>query len=164
MKHRNGLLFWVKDTLLAALIKAYIHGALIHRERANAFLRLLNRLIHSPIEICALPLVWMDEATPEKGLLRHGSMGVTYRPHYIGLVQSTECVRLPDIHYYVFERARVSVTSSSVILNDKQVIIDRAIGPDQSKYDYAGGHIVAHGGDTAVVRLGKPENIEKGIY
>ncbi|MEO6307307.1 MAG: glycosyltransferase family 61 protein [Nitrospiraceae bacterium] len=107
----------------------------------------------------------MDESTAqEKGLLRRGSEGITYGPHYIGRVQSTERICLPNIHYYVFERARVSVTSSSVILNDKQVVIERAIGPDQDKYDFAGGHIIAHGCDTSVVRLRKTEDIKKGIF
>jgi capsular polysaccharide biosynthesis protein len=107
----------------------------------------------------------MDESKSyEMGLLRHGTKGIACGPHYIGRAQSTESICLPDIHYYGFEMARVSATSSSVILNDKQVIIDRAIGPDQNKYNYAGGHIIAHGGDTAVVRLGKSEVIKKGIF
>lgn len=176
MKRKGDLLLWVKGTLLWALIRtlrrvliraliwAYIHGALIHRASANTFFGLCRRLIPS-IDIWALPLVWMDEfKAHEKGLLRRGSKGITYGPHYIGREQSTESVCLPDIHYYVFEKARVSVNSSSVILNDKQVIIDRALGPDQSKYDYAGGHIFMHSSDTALVRLGKSEHIEKGIF
>lgn len=177
MKRKGGLLLWVKGTLLWALIRtlrrvliraliwAYIHDALIHRASANAFFGLCRRLAHASIDIFALPLVWMDELTAqEKGLLRHGTKGITFGPHYIGRAQSTESVCLPDIHYFMFERARVSATSSSVILNDKQVIIDRAIGPDQIKYDYAGGQIIAHGGNTAIVRLGKSEAIKKGVF
>lgn len=165
MKRKGGLLFWAKNTLLRVLIRAYFHGALIHRASANAFFGLCRRLAHSPIDIWALPLVWMDEsATHKKGLLRHGSKSVTYGPHYVGREQATENICLPDIHYYLFEKARVSAASSSVILNDKQVIIDRAIGPDQNQYDYAGGQIIAHGGDTAIVRLGKSEIVKKGIF
>lgn len=177
MKHKGGILLWVKGTLLWAMIRtlrrvliraliwAYFHGALIHRASANALFGLCRRLAHSSIDFLALPLVWMDESTAqEKGLLRHGTKGITFGPHYIGRAQSTESICLPDIHYFMFERARVSATSSSVILNDKQVIIDRAIGPDQIKYDYAGGQIIAHGGDTAVVRLGKSEAIKKGVF
>lgn len=169
MKHKGGLLHRVNGTLLWALrrslIWAYIRGALIHRESANALFSLCRRLAHSSIGIWALPFTWMDEsATQEKGLLRRGSKCITYGPHFIGRMQSAENVCLPDIHYYMFENARVSVTSSSVILNDKQVIIDRAIGPDQIKYDYAGGQIIAHGGDTAIVRLGKSEVTKKGVF
>lgn len=177
MKRKGALLLWVKGTLLwalirtlrraliKALVRAYIHVALIHGESANALFSLCRRLIHTPIDIWALPLVWMDESKPhEKGLLRHGSKGITYGPHYIGQVQSTENVCLPDIHYYAFEKARVSATSSSVILNDKQVIMDRAIGPDQHKYDYAGSHILRHGGKMAIVHLDKSDVIKKGVF
>lgn len=165
MKRKSWLLLWATNTLLSALIRAYIHGAFIHRASANAFFSLCRRFVLSTIDIWALPLVWMDESTPhEKGLLRRGSKGITYGPHYIDRVQSTESVSLPNIHYYVFERARVSVTSSSIILNDKQVVIDRAIGPDQNKYDYSGSHILRHDGKTAVVSLDKSENIKKGIF
>jgi capsular polysaccharide biosynthesis protein len=167
MNRNSGLLFRIKSTLLRLIIKAYIQGALIHRASANAFFSVCRWGINSPIDIMALPLIWMDESTAnEKGLLRQGLKGIAYGPHYIGQVQSTESVSLPDIHYYVFERARVSVSSSSVILDDKQVIIDRAIAPDQDKFNYAGGlaQAIAHNGNTAVVRLGKSENIKKGVF
>lgn len=181
MKRKDSLLLWVKDTLLWAqlrtlrralirtltgtLVRAYIHTALIYGASANAFFGLCFRLIHTPINICALPLVWMDKSkSHEKGLLRQGSKGITYGPHYIGQVQSAESVSLPDIHYYVYEKARVSATSSSVIINDKQVIIDGAIGPDQNKYDYAGSHILRHSEKIAIVPLGKSEVIKKGIF
>lgn len=139
--------------------------AYIHRGSANAFIGLCRKLSRTPINYWALPLVWMDEpSVHEKGLLRKGSMGFSYGPHYIGQVQSTVSVSQPDIYYFVFERARVSVTSSTVILNDKQVVIERAVGTDQTKSDYAGSHIVAHDGDTAVVRLDNSQHIEKGIF
>lgn len=165
MKRKRGLFYWIKDKILKVLIKALIQVAFIHRTSANIFFSLGSRFTRSPIDILALPLVWMDQAkSHEKGLLRRGSKGITYGPHYIGRVQTTEHVCLPDIHYYVFEKARISATSFSVILNDKQVIIDRAIGPDQNKFDYAGGHIIRHSGNTAIVRLGKSEHINKGIF
>ena len=148
-----------------ALLTTFVRSAFVHTASANVFFSLCRWKSNSRVNMKALPLVWMDESTAqEKGLLRRGSEGITYGPHYIGRVQSTERICLPNIHYYVFERARVSVTSSSVILNDKQVIIDRAIGPDQDKYDFAGGHIIAHGCDTSVVRLRKTEDIKKGIF
>lgn len=161
MKHKGGLLSRAKNTLLTT----FIHGALIHKESANAFFSLCRWRSNSRINIKALPLVWMDESSAnEKGLLRHGTMATIYGPHYIGRAQSTDRVCLPEIHYYLFACARVYVSSSSVILNDKQVIIERAVGSDQSKYDYAYGHIMAHGGDTAVIRFGKSEEIKKGIF
>jgi capsular polysaccharide biosynthesis protein len=165
MKRMGRLLIRLKNKLLKILLKACAQVALMDRRTGNAFLGLYCGLAHSLIDFRALPLVWMDGQTAYLGgLLRHGAQGIACSPHSIGGVQSTESVRLPDIHYYVFEKARVSAISSSVVLNDEQVIIDRAIGPDQDKYDYAGGHVVVHGGDTAVVRLGESVGIGKGIF
>jgi capsular polysaccharide biosynthesis protein len=148
-----------------ALVTTFIRSAFIHTASANVFFNLCRWKSNSRLNIKALPLVWMDESTAqEKGLLRRGSEGIAYGPHYIGCVQSTERIYLPNIHYYVFERARVSAASSSVILDEKQVIMDRAIGPDQTKYDFSGGHILAHGCDKSVVRLRKSEDIKKGIF
>lgn len=147
------------------IIIIFSYYGLIHRTGANAFFGIYRRLTHSSVDICVLPLLWMDEATAyRKGLLRHGAKGMTYGPHYIGRVQPTESVSLPDIYYYVFKRARVFVTSSSVILNHKQVVIDRAIGPDQNKYNFAGSHILRHDGKTAVINFGKSDNIINGIF
>ena len=165
MKHKRGLLFLIKDALLRVLILAYWHGAFIHRASANAYFNICRRLIYTPIEIWALPLVWMDESTvQDKGLLVQSIKCITYGPHYIDREQTTESRCIPDIYYHLFGKARVSVSSSSVVLNEKLVIIERAIGPDQDKYDYSGGQIMAHRGDTAIVRLGRPENIKQGIF
>jgi len=165
MKRKRGLFFWIKDKLLSVLIKALIQVAYIHRAGANVFFSLGSKLTTTPIDILALPLVWMDQSKfHEKDTLRRGANGIAYGPHFIGQEQSTESVCLPDIHYYIFEKARVSTTSSSVILNDKQVIIDRAIGPDHNKYNFTSGHIIGHSNETAVVSLGKQEDINKGIF
>jgi len=148
-----------------ALVTTFIRSAFIHPASANAFFSFCRWKSNSRLNIKVLPLVWMDESSSrEKGLLRRSSEGVAYGPHYIGCVQSTERIYLPDIHYYVFKRAHVSAASSSVILNEKQVVLDRAFGPDQNKYDFAVGHILAHDWDTSVVRLRKTEDIKKGIF
>lgn len=148
-----------------ALMTTLVRSPFVHAASANAFFSLCRWKSNSRFDIKVVPLVWMDESTvQEKRLLRPGSEGIAYGPHYLGCAQSTEKVSLPNIHYYVFEKARVSAASSSVILNEKQVIIDRAIGPDQNAYDFSGGHILAHGRDTSVIRLRKTEAIKRGIF
>lgn len=144
----------------------FIRGALAHRASANAIFKLCSWKGDSRINVKAIPLVWMNQATAHatEGLLRQGSQGIAFGPNYIDGLQSTESVRLPDIRFHVFRKARVSATSSSVVLHERQVIIDRAIGPDQDKYNYAAGHIIAHSGDAAIVRLGKSKDIEKGLF
>jgi len=116
------------------LLRAFCYCGLIHRASANAVFNALFRLLRwasnsfIDIDVKALPLDWMDESKSyERGLLRHGSKGIAHGPHYVGRAQSTASVCLPDIRYYAFERARVSATSSSVILDDRQVIVDRGL-------------------------------------
>jgi capsular polysaccharide biosynthesis protein len=153
----RAMLLRVKIALITALIQRNVIGI--------AFFNLCRLMSNSRIDIRALRLVWMDETVAhENGLLRRGVEGTTYAPHYLGGVQTTESVYLPEIRYFMFERARVSATSSSVILNDEQVIIDGVMGPDQKSYNFAAGHILMHGENTAVVRLRKPGKIQRGIF
>lgn len=160
MKYKNML-----SGLKSALRTTLIRSAFDHTASANALFSLCRWNSNSRLNIKILPLAWMDEVTAqEKSLLRLGSEGIAYAPHYIGRVQSKERICLPDIYCYVFERARVSAASSSVILDEKQVIIDRAIGPNQPKYDFSVGHILAQSCDTSVVRLRKAEGIKRGIF
>lgn len=157
--------------IIRYLITAAVHSGLIHRKITNVLFNSIFTFLHwlsnarIDINIMALPLVWMDKSTShQKELLRKIRNGTAYGPHHIGRVQPTETVRLPAVHYYLFENARISVNSSSVILSDNQVIIERAMGPDQSEYDFSSGHVIAHGIDTAIVRLGEAEKKNKGIF
>jgi len=112
-----------------------------------------------------LPMEWMDQSdAEEQGLLRHGSVGASYGPHYVTGQQSVERISLPDINFRTFQNARVSVGSSSVICNDKKVFIERVEHSEQQKFDYSGGQILSHGRETALVRLGDAEKIKKGIF
>jgi len=105
-----------------------------------------------------LPMEWMDQSdAEEQGLLRHGSVGASYGPHYVTGQQSVERISLPDINFRTFQNARVSVSSSSVICNDKKVFIERVEHSEQQKFDYSGGQILSHGRETA-------EKIKKGIF
>lgn len=152
--------------VMLSRIKILIIAALLQKNVFSIALFCLCRFLsNSRIDIRVLPLFWMDEAVShESVLLRRGVKGTTYAPHYLGDVQLIESVNLPAVLYHVFERARVSVISSSVILDDEQVVIDRAMGPGYKNYNYAAGHIVMHGENTAVVRLRKSRNIKSGIF
>ncbi|MDX2479905.1 MAG: glycosyltransferase family 61 protein [Desulfuromusa sp.] len=112
-----------------------------------------------------LPLIWMDAIEGhEKGILRCGKKNNSYGPHFVGGNQETSEVHLPDVNYHVFKKARISVLSSSVILNDDLVIIERANGPDQDNFNYSSGHILKNGIDSAVVRLGNYKSIDRGFF
>jgi tetratricopeptide (TPR) repeat protein len=161
-------------------IISYSKAVALNRDFAPSYLNLLDpntrkyvnlldpnirKRVQSPNEFHALSLIWMDETTAgEKGLLRRGSKSTTYGPHYLDRKQWTECTALPDIHYHVFNKARVSINSSSVILDDKQIIMERAASSSQENFSYESGTILRHGMKAAVVRFGQFQNIKKGIF
>ncbi len=157
--------------IIRYLVTAAVHSGLIHRKISNVFFNSIFTFLHwlsnarIDINMMALPLIWMDKSNShQKGGLSNSRNGTAYGPRHIGRAQSTETVRLPAVHYFLFENARISVNSSSVILSDNQVIIERAMGPDQSEYDFSSGHIIAHSKHTAIVRLGIVEKIRSGVF
>jgi len=112
-----------------------------------------------------LPMAWLDQAEANnKYLLRRGGVGNSYPPHCINGRPLIKEVHFSDINCHIFRNSRISVTSSSVILNDKNVFIERVAGLDQTKFNYASGHIRSHGISSAIVQLGDTEYIEKGLF
>src|SRR5689334_20008198 len=81
--------------------------------------------------------------------LRDASEGRAYGPKIRG-VQVVARVVVPAIARYEFVDARVSATSSSVLLRDR-VVAERVPGVDASRGNYASGHVLAHGWRTAIV-------------
>ncbi len=153
------------------LVATYLYGDTIHQKITymvfSSILNLFKKLSNGRmgLELKVLPLVWMDKSeSHQKKLLLKGESGVAYGPYYLFQGQSTKQVCLPDVHYYKFENARVSINSSSVIVDEQQIIIERAIGPDQEAYSFSSGQIIAHRKDRALVRLGKTKNFKKGFF
>lgn len=152
----KSILISVKDKLKKGLA---LVGLLNSAEKVYVFLYVL-------LFCKELPLIWLDKAKDyEKGLLRRGQGGMAYGPRYVGGVQEAVPVSLPDINFYLFNKVRVSALSSSVIIDEKKIVIERAIGPEQLSYNFSSGHIRSHNQNTAVVhRCKKNEYIEKGIF
>lgn len=147
------------------MVLVYIPVALVHRASGNAIFRFCEWLLSSTVFFRALPVTWMDESTVGSGgLLRKGEAGMAYGPRYLDRGHSKERIELPELRFCVFERARVSTMSSSVVLGDARIIIERALGPDRENYRYSGAHILAHDARTAVVQLRNSTIIEKGIF
>ena len=112
-----------------------------------------------------LPMTWMDQSDDDQqGLLRRGGETTSCGPHWVTGGQRVEKVDLPDIKFRTFRNARVRVGSSSVICDDKKTFIERVNHPDQHKFVYSAGQILSHGRETAVVRLGDPGKIKRGIF
>lgn len=152
--------------------KSVLISAKINFKKGLALVGLLNAAdkiyesLHILLFCKVLPLIWLDKATDdEKGQLRPGHGGMAYGPRFVGGVPEAVPVSLPDINYYLFKKVRVSALSSSVIIEEKKIVIERAIGPDQLSYNFSAGHIRSHNQSTAVVnRCKKSEKIQKGIF
>lgn len=116
-------------------------------------------------DLWVIPFQWMDQsANHKKWLLHIGGNAIIYGPHFCNDIQSFKTVCLPDVNCHSFINARISMSSSSVVLNDNKALIERTVIPNQGKCDYRAGHIVLHGAKTAIVRLGDAVAIEKGIF
>lgn len=124
------------------------------------------RNIHSPYKnIKYLPIKWLDEVeNAGKTLLRKGGKGLAFHPNFNEKQNNTSNVQLPDIFCLVVANAVVSPTSSSIITNENQVIIERVAGLDQSKVSYSAGQILSHGVKKALVTMREATQIEDGIF
>lgn len=125
----------------------------------------ISEFLHFLITTKRLPLTWMDEVVAcSKGLLRRGQTCAAHGPCFLGGVQRTAEVSIPDVYYYVFNNARITVNSSSVIINESHAIVERVNGGDQSIFDYSSGHIFRHTKTSARVKKQKSAiRLQNGI-
>jgi hypothetical protein len=131
---------------------------------AFALYRLKRRLFKG--EHCELlPLSWMDEARPQTlGTLRRGTTIQSFAPRYFGgPPQTIVSIQERDLCYRVFSGARVSALSSSVVLNDGRLLVER-LGEETDAFDYATGPLLMHGPRLAVMRTDEVTPIDKGIF
>lgn len=140
--------------------------SLCYDSQISRALHYIHRLVFKQYRnLRVIPFQWMDQSViHQKWLLRTGGNAIAYGPHYFNDIQTFKAVRLPDVNCRSFANARISATSSSVVLNDKEALIERAVISNEDKFVYEAGHIVRHRAKTAIVRLGDAVAIEKGIF
>lgn len=111
-----------------------------------------------------LPIEWLDEnRTHLIRTLDQQKYDYSYGPHVLGGLQRVKQVQLPAVNLYYFEDARVSVLSSSIVLNNK-IIIERVENVDVKKCDYSSGHVFMHDQENALVRNMQVVHLNKGIF
>lgn len=112
-----------------------------------------------------IPLVWMDQSNAEsKGILQKGGEFFSHGPYFVkGDKQTVVKARTPDLYYRVFRNGRISAVSSSIVLNDEEILVER-VGNETKAFDYAAGHILMHGPSSAIVRIGGADKLEKGLF
>jgi hypothetical protein len=114
-------------------------------------------------QIRLLPVEWLDEnETDLQKTLEPEEYGKSYGP-FINGSQTMEKVLLPAIKLYCFENARISATSSS-ILTESKIIIERVKGVDVQRCNFASGHIFMHGQKSALVINRPISYLDQGIF
>jgi hypothetical protein len=119
-----------------------------------------DRRFHQPSRV---PLEWLDEtACAERTPMQTASTGLSHGPMIDGR-QQVEPIDFPGLKRYEFRDARVCASSSSILLSDR-VVVERAPGVNASRCNYAAGHLLAHGNQTAIVASGREETIDAGVF
>lgn len=112
-----------------------------------------------------IQIVWMDEAKDyELAVLSYGQTGIASNPIFYRRVNNIIEIALPNVIVCVFRNARISLVSSSVVMDENKIIIERILAPDQKIVNYSSGHIVDHSQEFAYVkRYLSSISTEKGI-
>lgn len=115
---------------------------------------------HRPARVA---LEWLDQtACAGKTTVQPAGEGWSYGPT-IGGARQVEPKAIPGLARYRFSDARVNAASSSILLADR-LALERAPGVDASRCNYAAGHLLAHGLQTAIVASGPEQHIESGVF
>ena len=110
-----------------------------------------------------LPLDWLDDnRTGFKRILEPEKLGLSFGPCING-TQQVEKVRIPSVNLYVFENAGVCASSSSILLENK-IIVERAGNGETERCSFAAGHLVTHGQNSALVSTRPAGRLNKGVF
>ncbi|WDH21330.1 glycosyltransferase 61 family protein [Pseudomonas chlororaphis] len=125
---------------------------------------LLYRLFFRRQDTRRLALRWLDESDEHKvHVFRPSQPGTSQPPRF--LHQSTPAITLalPEIALYHFRQGQVCSVSRSVILPGGQLVLERVPTAKSLQADYSAAHLLYHGQRLALVRTGKPIELEKGL-
>lgn len=109
---------------------------------------------------------WMDRySSPYEGVLRDAYDGYAYSPWFVDKKKPNPInTNLPELKYRHFKKAKVSVVSSSVLLADESLAIERVGRYEQHGFDYSAGHILMHNGNYAIVQDETSFRLNRGIF
>lgn len=112
-----------------------------------------------------LPLDSITRCKPlEQGVLMPSYKGYSHGPKcFLSAQQEISEIQHPDLHFRIFQNARVSAHSSSVVLGDKKLFLE-TLPESKVDIDYRAGHVFMHGVRAALVKVGKAEPLEQGIF
>jgi len=138
----------------------------VHRDRElSARLAALYGIASKPYRrLMLLPIEWLDHKNTEIiKTLDSEEAGYSYGPKDIDGAQGIEQVQLPAVNFYYFENVRISVLSSSILL-DNSIVIERVNNVEVKRCNYRAGHLFMHGQKLALARNQQIEHLGKGIF
>ena len=151
--------------LRSALLESLLHKALNNKFLQKLILGFCKFISFGSKDFKVFSLIWLDELSDNKSILiRAGRKTLAYPPHFLGRPQTSVAVTLPDIRCYIFSNAVVSARSSSVIIDDEYIVVERAQVPDQEHHNYACGHIRIHNQNKAIVNMKPICQLNCGIF
>jgi hypothetical protein len=150
----------LKEALVRALEASARHDAPVTLPLMNVLALGSDPRFHRPARVA---LEWLDQtACAGKTTVQPAGEGWSYGPT-IGGARQVEPKAIPGLARYRFSDARVNAASSSILLADR-LALERAPGVDASRCNYAAGHLLAHGLQTAIVASGPEQHIESGVF
>ena len=163
MKYLNQ----IKNIIVRAISKTVYFIACRDSKFFSLLFNIASSVTKSTRTLKELTVEWLDEKKEEVIMtLASEETGNSYSPKDIGGAQRVAHVQLPAVNLYHFENARISVLSSSILLDNK-IIIERVAGLEVKRCDYSAGHVRKHSQKSqksALVRILQTEQLEQGIF
>ena len=152
----RSALFWTTDFLVR-------HDSRLAVPFVRALILILRLERGFDEQVYRLRAEWLDRSRRgARQTLAPVSLGHSYGPMISG-TQREEQVKLPEIALYRFDNALVDASSSSVIV-DNTLLIERAEGVNPRRCSYAGGHILLHGQRSAFLVARPKQLLDAGIF
>ncbi|MCS3469750.1 capsular polysaccharide biosynthesis protein [Pseudomonas sp. JUb42] len=109
-------------------------------------------------------LQWLDTTDEFKVyVFRRALPGSVQGPRYVGQNVAPVKVTLPEVALHRFRQGQVGSVSRSVLLPDQRVLQERVTTTTPGNADYSVGDMIFHGRRLALVAVGEPEPVDKGI-
>ena len=109
-------------------------------------------------------LQWLDTTDEFKvHVFRPAVPGVVQGPRYVGQSVAPVKVTLPEVALHRFRQGLVGSVSRSVLLPDQRVVQERVTTTTPGNADYSVGDMIFHGRRLALVAVGEPVPVDKGI-
>jgi capsular polysaccharide biosynthesis protein len=151
------------ERLASAAMHATEYLAQHDRRLASPMASLLGRSHTRFRGLRRVTMCWLDEDVRHRRMcLEPTQPSISFGPTIGGMCRQQPVI-LPNVHLYQFDDAVVSASSSS-ILCDGRLIVERVDGVDSHRCDFSADHLVMHGQGSAYVARRPVERMGPGLF